>query len=156
MEMLKQMRRLFAYDDWANRETIASLEAAITPPPKSLKLLAHVLAAERLWLERLKREKQSVAVWPDLSVDECRAHAVELERLWREYLDGLSTDGLAETVSYTNSKGEEWASKAEDVLMHVITHSAYHRGQIAANLRAAGHSPAYTDLIHGVRQGLIE
>jgi len=38
----------------------------------------------------------------------------------------------------------------------VITHSTYHRGQIAADLRAAGVQPAYTDFIHGVRQGLIE
>ena len=40
--------------------------------------------------------------------------------------------------------------------MHVLMHSAYHRGQIAADMRAAGLTPAYTDFIHSVRQGFVE
>jgi uncharacterized damage-inducible protein DinB len=35
-------------------------------------------------------------------------------------------------------------------------HSAYHRGQIASQMRASGKTPAYTDFIHGVRQGLVK
>jgi uncharacterized damage-inducible protein DinB len=35
-------------------------------------------------------------------------------------------------------------------------HSAYHRGQVALEMRAAGHQPAYTDFIHAVRQGFLE
>jgi uncharacterized damage-inducible protein DinB len=42
------------------------------------------------------------------------------------------------------------------VLTHVVMHSAYHRGQIATHMRASGQTPAYTDFIHGVRQGLIK
>ena len=44
----------------------------------------------------------------------------------------------------------------EDILTHVLLHSAYHRGQIASQVRAGGEQPAYTDFIHAVRQGLIE
>jgi uncharacterized damage-inducible protein DinB len=32
-----------------------------------------------------------------------------------------------------------------------VLSSAYHRGQIAADLRTAGFTPAYTDFIHAVR-----
>jgi uncharacterized damage-inducible protein DinB len=35
-------------------------------------------------------------------------------------------------------------------------HSAYHRGQIAFQMRQTGHAPAYTDFIHGVRQGHVK
>jgi uncharacterized damage-inducible protein DinB len=35
-------------------------------------------------------------------------------------------------------------------------HSTYHRGQIAAAMRQAGATPAYTDFIHAVRQGFVE
>jgi uncharacterized damage-inducible protein DinB len=35
-------------------------------------------------------------------------------------------------------------------------HSAYHRGQIAADMRAAGFAPPYTDFIHAVRQGFVK
>jgi uncharacterized damage-inducible protein DinB len=40
--------------------------------------------------------------------------------------------------------------------MHVIMHSAYHRGQIAADTRAAGFTPAYTDFIHAIRNEFVD
>ena len=43
----------------------------------------------------------------------------------------------------------------EDVLLHVVMHSVYHRGQAAADVRANGGTPAYTDFIHAVRTGRI-
>jgi len=55
-----------------------------------------------------------------------------------------------------NSKGETWSSQVNDVLLHVITHSAYHRGQIASDMRAAGLTPAYTDFIHAIRQEIVK
>ena len=51
---------------------------------------------------------------------------------------------------------ERFRSSLHDILMHVIMHSAYHRGQIAADMRASGAEPVYTDFIHAVRQGLIK
>ena len=57
---------------------------------------------------------------------------------------------------YTNSRGEAWTSTVEEILTHVVIHSAYHRGQIASDVRASGGVPAYTDYIHAVRQRLTE
>ena len=84
------------------------------------------------------------------------AQSAETSRLWRDYLDGLLAADLSRAVSYKNSKGEVYTSAVEDILTHVLLHSAYHRGQIASHMRANGQTPAYTDFIHGVRQGLIE
>jgi uncharacterized damage-inducible protein DinB len=156
MTMIEHLRRLFAYDDWANREVLASLRTVKTPPVRSLQLLAHIFSAERLWLERLQGEKQSLSVWPNFSVEQCQAQATELPALWKKYLAEGGEAGLSAFASYTNSKGERWSSRAEDILLHVIMHSAYHRGQIAADTRAAGFTPAYTDFIHSVRQGFVE
>jgi uncharacterized damage-inducible protein DinB len=95
-------------------------------------------------------------VWPDFAVDQCDAQIAELAGLWREFLGQLSLERLSEKVTYNNSKGEPWSSTVEDILTHVLLHSAYHRGQIASQVRAGGEQPAYTDFIHAVRQGLIE
>ncbi len=62
---------------------------------------------------------------------------------------------LEGVVRYVNSAGEGWSSRVEDVLMQVILHGAYHRGQIAADLRAVGAEPAYTDFIEAARRGLL-
>lgn len=148
------LKRLLAYDDWANLETLASLEAIVSPPPRSVKLLGHIVGAERLWHGRLMRDEPG-AVWPDLSLDECRDAIHELSVLWAEYLQALTPAGLGETVAYVNSKGEPWTSRVGDVLTHVVLHSSHHRGQIASDIRAAGHEPPYTDYIHAVRRGFV-
>ena len=76
--------------------------------------------------------------------------------MWVEFLDLITAGDVSQSISYRNSKGEEWTSTIVDVLTHVVMHSAYHRGQIASYMRASGQSPAHTDFIHGVRQGLVK
>jgi len=155
MELLEHLRRQFAYDAWANREVLAALNTGAQPAARPLQLLAHILSAERLWLERITHRPQSLPVWPDFTPERCQSEIAELARLWREFLGGLSPAGLSGNISYKNSKGDPWTSTVEDVLTHVLLHSAYHRGQIASQVRAGGGQPAYTDFIHAARQGLI-
>jgi uncharacterized damage-inducible protein DinB len=160
MDFLAHFNRLFVHDDWANREVLASLARVESPPLKARGWLAHILAAERLWLARLQGESTPVVVWPDWTLDQCAAEIEALAGLFRSYLGELGGEfgekRLVASISYVNSQGEPWTSRVEDVLLHIVMHSTYHRGQIAAALREAGATPAYTDFIHAVRQGLVE
>ena len=155
MELIEHLRRQFAYDAWANREALTALNASARPSARPRQLLAHILSAERLWLERIREQPQSQPVWPDFTLDQCEAQIAELAGLWRDFLGKLSDARLSEKVTYKNSKGEPWTSTVEDILSHVVLHSAYHRGQIASQVRTGGEQPAYTDFIHAARQGLI-
>ncbi len=139
--------RMFAYDHWANRECMRVLRTA-GAQSGATKRIAHILSAGKLWLERMRREPQSVPVWPNSTIEECETMADEMSELWRKYLTELPPGGFEENVEYRNSKGEPWSSRVEDVLIHVLMHSAYHRGQIALEMRTAGMEPAYTDFIH--------
>jgi uncharacterized damage-inducible protein DinB len=154
MNLSEPLRRLFTYDDWANREVLAGFRAAGAAPERPLELMAHIFSAERLWLERLRQQPQTFPVWPQLSLKECETQAAELPLLWNQYFDSLSDAGAI--ITYKNTLGETWTNRIEDILTHVVMHSAYHRGQIAASMRTAGLSPAYTDFIHGIRQGFVE
>jgi uncharacterized damage-inducible protein DinB len=158
LDLLEHLRRQLSYDAWANAEVLAAIKASEDKSDlaQPLKLLAHVLSAERLWLERLGGEAQSLPVWPEFSMEQCAANIAELSELWDKYFVQLSSTGLSEPVRYKNSKGESWTSSVLDVLTHIVMHSAYHRGQIASVMRAGGDTPAYTDFIHAARQGLIE
>ena len=156
MNTVDHFTRLFAYDAWANHEVLSGLRTASEPPARCLKFIAHILAAERLWLERLELKEQTLPVWPGFTVDECGHLAADLSQRWKRYLETSSEADLANSVGYRNSKGESWRSRKDDILMHVVMHSAYHRGQIAADMRSAGLTPAYTDFIHSVRQGFVE
>ncbi len=147
--------RQFAYDEWANQEVLRAMRFS-GPDERSLALLAHIFSAERLWLERVQQVPQSSPVWPNSTLENCAAQIEEMGRLWREYLGHTKDADLAHTISYKNSKGEPWTSGLNDILTHVILHSAYHRGQIASHMRSTGKTPAYTDFIHAVRQGIVK
>ena len=149
---MQRLRGLLRYDVWANRETLHSLGQSAPPP--SLRWMAHIIGAEHLWMARLRRRTEFPPVWPELDVEACGQRLEELSRMWPDYLD--EADSLTEQIRYTNSKGEAWTSTVEEILTHIVIHSAYHRGQIASEVRASGGIPAYTDYIHAVRQRLIE
>ena len=152
------LRRQFAYDEWANREVLNAIRATGATgnaSERSLQLMSHILAAELVWLERLKQLPQSVPVWPEPDLAQCEAQAAKLGGQWLEFLDLITAGDVSQSIAYKNSKGQEWTSTIVDVLTHVVMHSAYHRGQVATHMRAHGQTPAYTDFIHGVRQGLF-
>lgn len=156
MNLADYLRKQFVYDAWANQETLAAIRAAKDENTRSLQLMAHILAAERVWLERLRQVPQSVPVWPEPNLAQNEAEAVKLSQEWNEYLELVTAGDVNQTISYKNTKGELWTSAIVDVLTHVVMHSAYHRGQIASHMRSIGQTPAYTDFIHGVRQGVVK
>jgi uncharacterized damage-inducible protein DinB len=155
MDLLSHLVRQVEYDGWANREMLASLRAAKNAPTNAIAVFGHVLGAGRLWLDRVASAGGPVQVWPSLSLDECEHELEALARSWHALLSRLGPAKLAEPVSYVNSKGEAWTSTVLDILQHVVLHGAYHRGQIAAAIRAGGDVPPYTDYIHCVRQGFV-
>lgn len=147
--------RLFRYDDWANHETLQSLERMSNPSARSLQLMAHIVAAECLWHARLRQLPQPMAVWPELDLNDSASQLLQVRSLWHKYLTELNANRLNDSVTYKNTKGERYSSRIADILTHVVIHSGYHRGQIAAEVRTNGGEPAFTDFIHAVRQGFI-
>jgi len=146
--------RLFAYDHWANQEVLRTLQALQQPPQRSVKLIAHVVGTQFVWYSRIIGTPSAVAVWPAWSVQETTAPMAEMAEKWKD-LALRGEEFLRAEISYANSKGEKWVSRNDDVLMHVVMHGAYHRGQIAADVRASGNEPPYTDFIHPTRAGLL-
>lgn len=148
--------RMFTYDHWANRECLRAIQATGLTTGVTVGRIAHILSAEKLWLERLRNEKQTMPVWPTSTLQECAALSDEMASEWRNYLTTLAPGTLNTVIEYRNSKGDSWSSRVKDVLTHVFMHSAYHRGQIALEMRLAGMQPAHTDFIHAVRQGFLD
>ncbi len=146
-------RRLFAYDYWGNREALASLSTVNGSAEQPRKYFEHVIGAQRVWLSRFETpDSPSVEAWPKLSPEECRTAIEELHKSWTGLLGELGPEKLAQNLVYRNTKGVEFKTPIEDVLMHLVMHSAYHRGQVAAAVRQAGGKPAATDYVVYVRQ----
>ena len=153
---LADVRRLYAYTEWANAQIFAAADALSDEQysrriessfPSISATLAHVISAEWIWLRRWKGESPQVA--PDWAAGAPRPalhekmREVEDER--RELLDSLNEDALATIIAYRSIKGDPFAYPFADQLIHMANHSTYHRGQLTTMLRQVGAVPPATD-----------
>ena len=130
--------RSFLYNAWANQRTLTALRECLAAHPESVPLLAHLFAAEHVWLSRLLANEPTFVVWPSLNIDECQTSATKNEQTWADYFESVTDNGLYATVEYRNSHGESFSNSVMDILTHVTVHGGYHRGQIAKVVRRSG------------------
>ena len=147
--------RLLAYDDWANQRVVTALRSAAKVPERALQRFAHLIAAKETWLARVLVIATPDTVRPVRTLDEieARAHAVHTE--WSSFLATMPAERLESVLHYRNLQGEACSSTLADILIHLVIHGSYHRGQIAADLGAAGAIPVATDFILAARTGQI-
>ncbi|MGD0725960.1 MAG: DinB family protein [Spirochaetia bacterium] len=150
--MKETLSRLYDHMEWADAVVIETLGRAAVPPEKALEIFAHVLAAGKLWLDRINGMAEAkVAVWPKLTVRDCIPLSKANADAFRKVLDPASEADLERIVSYTTGKGEKVTSALGDILLHVALHGSYHRGQVAFAVRSGGAEPMNTDYILYVR-----
>jgi uncharacterized damage-inducible protein DinB len=151
---LTSFQRGFAYDQWANRRTLQAMKAVPGLPDRPRQVMAHILGAQRVWITRLRGENTSgLAVWPELSLEECEPLLEENARAYQQFLADRPADRLAEILHYTTSTGVEFRSSAADILTQVLLHGSYHRGQLAVAIKQHGGTPPATDFILFCREG---
>lgn len=161
--MIDHLNRLLDHLEWANRRTLEAARGSENEEAmrllrgfeneEALRLLSHLLACERLWLERIETgDSSELEIWPDLSLEECAALLEENVEKYRRFLGSSSEEDLTGTVTYRDSSGREFDTPLGEILLHVFLHGTYHRGQIARALRDGGYEPVNTDLIQFVRE----
>ena len=149
--MLEYFKKMFAYNAAVNAQMLTWLEKAPDVDDRTRGIFAHLLAAEQVWLLRLRGEDTSgQAIWPDASLEDCGRLLEENREGYTRYLEDAPTD-LGGTIRYQNSKGKTFETAAQDILSHVLVHSGYNRGQVTRLLRDAGAEPLNTDYMTYVR-----
>src|SRR5262249_17739706 len=123
---------------------------------KAITLLAHLVAARQMWLFRLGVLTEGPRDFfpaggslPDLA-----ARLPATGAAWSASLGRLDAAERARVVEYQSLDGPRYRNTVEDILTQLFGHSWYHRGQIAALVRAAGGGPAATDFIFWAREAI--
>jgi len=114
--------------------------------------LAHIFAADRLWLARLSGASASTfltdgdremaflqSAWPAL-----------LER-WQAWAGALTDERASAQIAYRDMRGNPWSRPLWQLVLHVVNHGTHHRGQISGFLRSLGRTPPPLDLVHFYR-----
>ena len=153
---------LYEYNRWANLrvlEFVSELsEQALTEArfsyPSIQAILAHMVGAETSWFARCRGESglqpPDAGALSTLAAIKTRWDEVYEEE--RAYLGGLTESDLNRTLTYRNSRGQEFTDPVGLLLVHVANHATQHRSEVALNLTALGHSPGNLDVIVYLRE----
>jgi uncharacterized damage-inducible protein DinB len=117
--------------------------------------VAHICAAERTWITRLKGEQPQRFPKPDRlsNVDAARKEWAELEGVMCEQLARLGPEAVERTFEYQDLRGNDQSDVLWQILQHVVNHGTYHRGQTTTMLRQLDAAPPESmDLIAFYRE----
>ncbi len=149
---------LLAYNRWANHQYLDVI-ARISDEQFTRKLggsfgsvrdtLVHLAWAEWLWAKRWQKSSPQVRAIPDQfpTVESIRMYLKDVEEAQIRVFSHGEADLRTVRIRYTNLKREEWEYTLEQMVYHLMMHSAYHRGQLATLLRQLDVVPPTTDYL---------
>lgn len=144
--MKKYFQKLYQYNGWADQRVLECLKTQKISDVKILSLMGHVMAAQMLWLHRIKNLlPPAVALWGNYSLDELMALHEKTKKEWLTYIE--REENFDRDLHYTNYTGSLFTNSVEIIMIHVVNHSTYHRAQVAMLLRQGGMEPVNTDFI---------
>lgn len=137
-----EFQDLPAYMEWANARTAQMLQQM--PSEEGVRILAHLLAVEVIWAERILGQPSVCPQRPDWDLPGCLSRIAPHAACYRDIIGRFQASDI---TRYRNSKGEEFESLTGDILRQVFAHGAYHRGQIAQAVKSLGGEILDTDFI---------
>ncbi len=144
--MKQYFLKLYQYNVWCNQRVLSAIKRQSVSDEKILSVLGHIVAAQYLWLHRIKGlPPAQVKLWGDYSLDQLEEMAAYIGKEWVDFIE--STDDFNRELVYKNYTNDPYVNNVEQIMIHLVNHSSYHRGQIAMLLRQKGFEPINTDYI---------
>jgi uncharacterized damage-inducible protein DinB len=150
-------RELLLYMLWADRHMLAAVRP-VQPEHLTrdagvsfgslLGTMVHMLGSQRVWLSRLSGNpldrRPALDDYPDLSswIHGWEETASGIEA----FLAGLTDPQLAAPLTWTSFSGETYTQPLWQLVIHLVNHTTYHRGQVVSLLRQMGYGAPSTDL----------
>jgi uncharacterized damage-inducible protein DinB len=155
---LTTLKSLFGQKAWANEELFAKLAALTALPEDSMqtgiRTLNHIYVVDRIFRAHLAGEPRPfdathTPVLPTLAQLHLDVQATDA--WYVAYVAGLAAAQLDEALEFDFTDGDKGRMSREEILLHVITHGAYHRGNVGQILKNHGMAPPrdlYTKFLH--------
>src|SRR5688572_10208913 len=150
-----QLRKLVAYNQWANERILAAIDGMtdeeLAKPVDAYfgtlaRNLQHVLGAQRVWLARWTKQPPPRL---DMAITERWADAYAATHAeFRAFVEPLGDGDFDRVVDYVNSKGDPFSVPLSDLVAHVVNHGTAHRAEIGMWLERIGRSPGDLDFVY--------
>ena len=140
---------LFAHKEAANQELFALLatldaERYAEMLHAATRTLNHIHVVDTIFQAHLSGEphRHTATNTPDTPALDELAFAVAQGDAWfRRYVASVSERALGESIDFRFTDGDAGRMSRQEMLLHVITHGSYHRGQVGQLLKGAGLAP---------------
>lgn len=146
--------KMFNYAQFANRALLKAITEADNTRG-AIKLMAHLLAAEHRWLDRINEVEPypNAELWPkDFTIEHCIHLVNEYHEEWLGFLERITEADLNKVIIYQNALGGNQTS-VSDILTHVINHGTHTRAQAGQQLKLTGtETLPITDYVYYLRQ----
>lgn len=162
--MIQHLRQLCAYNRWANDRMAGYLREAgeavadehqDSSFPTIRKTLYHIWDAQVIWYKRLTGEP--ISSWPSHHFNGTLNDALnalkENSDAFVRYAEQLAENAGETMIEYHALDGTAFHNTIEEIIMHVMNHGTYHRGQLITMLRNQGFTAVgSTDMIRFYRE----
>ncbi|UOQ45956.1 DinB family protein [Halobacillus salinarum] len=159
--MSEHVREMYEYHFWANQRILEHL-ASLSPRyyhqeiesvfPSVAKVLSHIYLTDCMWLSILNGEDMAEALESSRERG-TQLEGIELEQLAEkyrllgdEYLSFIQDQkDLEEIFVLNNPYTSIRETRISEIILHVVNHGTYHRGNISAMLHQMGEASVMTD-----------
>ena len=155
---IETLKSLFGYKSWANSELFALLTALPSEHAEQLhtciRTLNHIHVVDRIFRAHLGAEVRpfdatNTKATPTL--EQLRIDVEATDAWYSNYVGTLSEAALPEILEFTFTDGDRGRMSREEILLHVVTHGGYHRGNVGQVLKSISVAPPrdlYTKFLH--------
>ncbi|GAA0744176.1 DinB family protein [Ideonella azotifigens] len=143
------LQSLFAQKSWANNELFNLLSTVDTAQHAealhtATRTLNHIHVVDQIFRAHLLGESHgftatNTEATPELG--ELQFAVAETDAWFEHYVAAISAEPLAERISFRFTDGDTGTMTREEMLLHVITHGSYHRGNVGQVLKSISVSP---------------
>lgn len=120
----------------------------------SIRTLNHIYVVDRLFRARLDQQPQpfeATNTKDTPTLEALRDGVADTDAWYRAHVAGLDNATLDEVIEFRFTDGDVGRMTREEILLHVITHGGYHRGNVGQVLKSIGMVPPrdlYTRFLH--------
>ncbi|MEP6507434.1 MAG: DinB family protein [Gemmatimonadales bacterium] len=149
--------KLYRYNAWANRRLLDSASNLSSEQlthdlggsfPTVRAVIAHMVLTEWVWFQRWAgKNPPGPPDWAGADLPDLISRLRDLERDRAEFLAGLSDEQLSSRIDFTYLSGAVGSHELQDLLIHVVNHGTFHRGQLTSMIRQLGVAPRSTDFV---------
>ena len=152
------LKSLFGYKTWANSELFALLATLPEQHAEQLhtciRTLNHSYVVDRLFRARLSGDPspfEATNTKATPSLKQLAQDVATTDTWYQSYVSGISEKELSSILEFTFTDGDAGRMSREEILLHVLIHGGYHRGNVGQVLKSISVVPPrdlYTKFLH--------